>query len=302
MEHRALGQTDLVVSSLGMGGVTFGREADEGTSFRIMDLACESGITLFDTAMGYGDGASELVIGKWLKHRGTRSDIVLATKVHGTLTRDTIVRSCEDSLTRLGTDVIDLYQLHHWDDETPLEETLQALDELTEAGKVRYLGVSNCAAWQLCKALWTQGVKGFARFESMQPNYSLAARDTEKEIIPLCTDQQVGVISYSPLGAGFLTGKYRKGGPVPPGTRFALIPGHQQIFFSDRNFDMVETLRSFADSLAQSMVHLALAWVFRQPGITSVLIGARSPEHLRQALDADKLTLDDATLATLGNL
>ncbi|MCB0114193.1 MAG: aldo/keto reductase, partial [Caldilineaceae bacterium] len=173
MEYRKLGRTELSVSSIGLGCVTFGREIDEDASFVVMDRALERGITLFDTAEAYAKGSSETVVGRWLADRGVRDQIVLATKVSGVLTRDRVISSAEASLQRLQTDVIDLFQVHHFDAKTPLNETLEALDALVKAGKVRYIGCSNYAAWQLCKSLWQQDVHDWARFESVQPNYNL---------------------------------------------------------------------------------------------------------------------------------
>lgn len=312
MEYRRVGQSDLQVSSIGLGCVTFGREIDADTSFEIMDCALEHGITLFDTAMAYGDGASEEVVGKWLSARGNRGGrggrggrgarerIVLATKVGETLTRERILRACDDSLKRLQTDVIDLYQLHDWDATTPLDETFAALDELVQQGKVRHVGVSNFAAWQLGEAISRQEANGWQRLEAIQSPYSLVVRGIESAIIPFCDDQNVGLITFSPLGAGFLTGKYAKGGQVPAGTRFAQFPAHERLFFSDRNFQILDRLRTAADSLGRSMIELALSWVLCKPGVASVLIGARSPAQVQQAFDAEALDIDDATLVAIG--
>jgi 1-deoxyxylulose-5-phosphate synthase len=302
MEYRKLGKTDLQVSSIGLGCVTFGREIDEETAFAVMDRALERGINLIDTAEAYARGNSETVVGNWLAKRGKRDQIVLATKVAGKLNRERILSSAEASLRRLQTDVIDLFQVHHWDAQTPVEETLEALDLLVQQGKVRYIGCSNYAAWHLCKALWRQDVHGWGRMESVQPNYNLAVREIEKELLPLCADQEVGVISYSPLGAGFLTGKYRKDGEIPQGTRFDVIPDHQNIYFSDKNFDIVEGLRAKAQEMDVPIVRLALAWVINQPGITSVLIGARKIEHVEQAFEAEGMGMSRELQEALSSL
>ncbi len=293
MEHHTLGRTDLRVSSIGMGCVTFGREIDEQTSFAVMDRALEHGITLFDTAEVYAAGRSEEILGKWITARKTRDQIVLATKVAGSLTREHVMTSAETSLRRLQVDTLDLFQLHRWDPEAPLEETLEALHDLVASGKVRYVGASNYAAWQLCKALWKQDVNGWIRLESVQESYSLVAREIEREMLPLCADQQVGVIGYSGLGAGFLTGKYRQGQPIPADTRFDTVPGHHEPYFTEAGFRVLEWLRSRAAELGQPMARLALAWVIGRPGIASVLIGARSPAHIDQAIDAAALSLSD---------
>jgi aryl-alcohol dehydrogenase (NADP+) len=302
METRKLGRTDLHVSSLGMGCVTFGREIDEATAFQVMDRALERGITLFDTAEAYASGRSEEVVGAWLKARGTRDQIVLATKKLPPSTPDAIVASVEASLRRLQTETIDLYQLHAWDPNTPLEATLETLGKLVDAGKIRYLGCSNFAAWQLAKALWRADVHGWPRLESVQPNYNLVVRDIEKELLPLCADQEIGVISYSPLGAGFLTGKYRQGAPEPSGTRFEILPGHQRIYYHDAGFRIMEGLRAQAAETGRTMINLALAWVIGQPGITSVLIGARHTGHVDQAFEAEQLGLSDELRIALNNL
>jgi aryl-alcohol dehydrogenase-like predicted oxidoreductase len=293
MKYHTLGRTDLKVSSIGMGCVTFGREIDEQTSFAVMDRALEHGMTLVDTAEVYAGGRSEEIIGRWLQARKTRDRIVLATKVAGALTREHILAAAEASLRRLQVDTIDLYQLHRWDPEVPLEETLAALDELVKSGKVRYIGVSNHAAWQLCKELWKQDVNALARMESVQESYSLVARQIEREMMPLCADQQVGVIGFSALGAGFLTGKYRQGQPIPPDTRFDTVPGHHEPYFTESGFRVMEWLRAKAAELGQPMARLALAWVFGRPGIASMLIGARSPAHVDQAIDAAAMDMSD---------
>jgi aryl-alcohol dehydrogenase-like predicted oxidoreductase len=286
MEQRSLGRSGLRVSAIGIGGATFGREIDGPTSFAVLDRALERGITLIDTAEAYGAGRSEELIGRWLAERGARDRITLATKVSGALTAERVRGSCEASLRRLGVEALDLFQLHRWDPEAPFEETLAAMDELVRAGKARAVGCSNYAAWQLAKALWRQDVAGLARFEATQPVYNLADRRIEQELLPLCADQGLGVITYSPLGAGFLTGKYRPGGVVPQGTRFAIVPAHQELYFTPARFRLMEGLRRTAADAGLPMAHAALAWVLGRPGVTSVLIGARDPAQVDQALAA----------------
>lgn len=302
MRYRRLGTTDLEVSSIGLGCVTFGREIDEAASFQVMDHAFELGINLFDTAEAYAAGASEQVVGNWLFSRGRRDEVVLATKVAGSLTRERIVTSAEASLRRLQTDCIDLFQVHHWDNNAPLDETLAALDSLVTDGKVRYVGCSNYNAVQLQQALDQQSANNWPLMVSVQPNYNLVMRDIEEELIPFCTAQKVGIISYSPLGAGFLTGKYRRDGDIPAGTRFDIIPGHQNIYFNDENFRKVEKLRTEAKARGISMIQLALAWVINQPGITSVLIGGRTTAHVDQAFQAEALPLTADLQTTLNQL
>jgi aryl-alcohol dehydrogenase-like predicted oxidoreductase len=302
MKYRTLGTTRLEVSSIGLGCVTFGREIDEVTAVTLMDHALEHGINLFDTAEAYAAGASEEVVGNWLQSRGVRDQVVLATKVAGGLTRERILTSAEASLRRLKTDRIDLFQLHHWDRQVPLDETLAALDSLVTQGKARYVGCSNYSAEQLQQALNHQASNGWSPLVSVQPNYNLVVRDIEKALIPLCLKQNVGIISYSPLGAGFLTGKYRQGGPIPEGTRFDIIPGHQDVYFSDENFAKVEKLRAEAGARGISMIQLALAWVINRPGITSVLIGGRTPAHIDQAFAAEALPLTAGLQTALNQL
>jgi aryl-alcohol dehydrogenase-like predicted oxidoreductase len=299
MEYRQLGKSGLQVSSIGLGCVTFGREIDEATSFAVMDYALERGINLLDTAEAYAKGRSEEVVGSWLKARGRRNQITLATKAAPPLGGARLQAACEGSLRRLQTDVIDLYQLHAFDKNAPLEETLETLHKLVEQGKVRYIGCSNFAAWQLCKALWIADVHHWARLESVQPNYNLAIRDIEAELIPLCADQQIGMITYSPLGAGFLTGKYSKSWTAPPGVRFDMIPDHWEIYENAASMSRMEQLRAKSQETGVSMIHLALAWVFGQPGVTSTLIGARSTSHVDQAFDAAAVGLSDELRAEL---
>jgi aryl-alcohol dehydrogenase-like predicted oxidoreductase len=299
MEYRQLGRTDLNVSSIGLGSATFGREIDQGTSFAVMDRALERGINLIDTAESYSAGGSEMVVGNWLADRGVREQIVLATKVHGRLDRERVLSSAEDSLRRLHTDRVDLFQVHNWDNETPLEETLEALHLLVEKGMTCYIGCSNYAAWQLCKALWREEANEWARLESVQPNYNLVTRDIEAELLPLCADQEVGVISYSPLAGGFLTGKYREGGGIPKGTRMDVVPLMQALYFHQAGFRVMEGLRAKAEEIGTSMVQLGLAWAIGQPGITCVLIGARSTEQVDQAFEAEAMNMSPELRAEL---
>lgn len=284
MQYRVLGKSDLSVSSIGMGCVTFGRELDKNSSLPILDHAFEQGITLFDTAEAYAQGMSEQVVGEWVKSRNVRDRIVLATKINGTLTRQRILSSTEASLKRLQTDHIDLLQTHVWDDATPFEETLEALTMMVQQGKVRHIGCSNYSATQLAAALKLGETTGLSRIASVQPPYNLVQRDIEAELLPLCNAENIGVISYSPLAAGFLTGKYRLGASIPAGTRFDVIPGHQDIYFTDHGYNVLAQLDIESRATGRSHVELALTWVLEQPGITSVLIGARNTSQIDQAL------------------
>lgn len=289
MEYRTLGRSDLRVSAIGLGGATFGREIDQASAFAVLDRALERGITLFDTAEAYSAGRSEEILGRWIASRSARKQIVLTTKVAPQLGRARVIASAEASLRRLQVEVIDLFLLHSWDVNTPLDETLETLETLVNAGKVRYIGCSNFTAEQLGAALAQQGERGWARLEAVQPVYNLAMRAIEGELLPECAAQQIGVITYSPLGTGFLTGKYRQGRPVPSGTRFDIVPGHQDIYFNDAAFAEMERLRAISAALGMPMAQLGLAWVLRQPNISATLIGARSPAQVDQAFDATGL-------------
>lgn len=293
LEYRPLGNSDLRVSSIGLGCVTFGREIDADASFRVLDRALERGINLVDTAAVYGDGASEGIIGRWLHDRNARDRIVLATKVSGRLTRQNVAESVVGSLRRLGVDRIDLLQAHTWDDHTPLDETLEAFHDLVGRGMVRYCGASNWQPEQLDRALALSQQRSWVRLESVQPAYNLVDRRIERELLPWCARRKLGVLTYSPLGAGFLAGKYRKDAPLPPGTRFDIKPGHARLYFTGHGFRVVERLRAVAAGLHLPMVQLALAWVLQRPGVTSVLIGARSVAQVDQAFESLQTGLPD---------
>ncbi len=291
MEIRQLGNSELNVSSIGLGSVTFGREIDAEASFSILDYAMDRDINFIDTAEVYSAGGSEKVLGQWLSRSSNREKVVLGTKIVPPLGRERILQVAEDSLRRLQTDVIDLYQPHAFDASTPLEETMDALNTLVQQGKARYLGCSNFDAWQICKALWIADVNGWAPLVSVQPNYSVAIRDIEAELLPFCADQNIGVTSYSPLGAGFLTGKYTKTWTAPKGTRFDVMPDHWDIYENDVSMRRMEGLRELASETGISMVQLAMAWAIGQPGITSVLIGCRTTSHIDQAFQAEEMGL-----------
>jgi aryl-alcohol dehydrogenase-like predicted oxidoreductase len=309
MQVRRLGRTGLKVSELCLGTMTFGNQADEQTSFAIMDRAYEAGVFFFDTADVYPVvprpetvGRSEEIVGRWL--RGKREKIVLATKLRGKmgpgpndagLSRAHTIRAVEDSLRRLGTDSIDLYQVHSFDPETPLEETLRALDALVHSGKVRYIGCSNFAAWQLMKALGISERLNLARFDSVQPRYNLFDRQIERELLPLCEEEGVGVIPYSPLGGGLLTGKYRRGNTPPPESRYILFGRESQI--TESVLDGLDALAGLAQEKGVSMAQLALAWVLANPTITSPIVGATRPEQLDDSLPAVDVKLSEEELA-----
>ncbi len=301
MEYRKLGRTGLKVSELCLGTMTFGWGADEPTSHAILDRAFDAGINFIDTADIYSSwaennpgGVSESWIGRWLKGKDRRQ-IVLATKVRGRmwdgpngegLSRAHIMQAVEDSLRRLDTDYIDLYQTHWPDEDTPLEETLRALDDLVHQGKVRYIGCSNIPAWLLTKALWISDVNHLVRYDCLQPHYNLVHRDEfERELKPLCGDQQIGVIPYSPLAGGFLTGKYRKGGNIPTGSRGE---DSRQIksYLTERNFTLLDKMAQIGQAHGKTVAQVALAWLTTQPVITSPIIGARTVAQLEESLGA----------------
>ena len=311
MQIRHLGRTGLKVSEVCLGTMTFGNQADEPTAFRIMDVADERGVTFFDTADVYplgGDettrGRTEEIVGRWLRDRNARSRVVLATKCRGRmgphandegLSRAHIVRACEESLRRLQTDHIDLYQVHAPDPETPIDETLRALDDLVRGGKVRYIGCSNFPAWQLAGALWSADKHDWARFDSAQPRYNLLFRMIEDEILPLCRAHGVGVIAYNPLAGGMLTGRYRPGQGVEGGTRFALRGAgetYRRRYWNDAVMQAVDSLRGFFAERGKDLTPVALAWVLRQPGMTSAIVGASRPEQLEESLHGVGLDLD----------
>jgi aryl-alcohol dehydrogenase-like predicted oxidoreductase len=313
MKIKQLGRTGLKVSEVCLGTMTFGLQAGEAAAFTTMDVAEQGGITFFDTAdvypMGGGPedvGNSERIVGKWLEARGARERIVLATKCRGAmgtgpndegLSRKHIMRACEDSLRRLQTDYIDLYQTHRPDPSTPIEETLRALDDLVRQGKVRYIGCSNHLAWQLADALWTSRLHGLARYDCAQPRYNLLFRMIEDEVLPLCRAHGVGAIAYNPLAGGMLTGKYLATRQVQEGTRFGLPrrgEAYRRRYWNDAVFDTLDGLARFLEPRGKSLTHVALAWVLSQPGITSAIVGASKPEQLQDSLKATDITLDGA--------
>ena len=302
MKVRRLGTSGLKVSEIGLGCNNFGQRLDLEATRRVVHRALDLGITLFDTADGYGNrGGSETQLGEVLGAK--RRDIVLATKFGwpmddiGVLrggSRRYLMRAVEDSLRRLKTDWIDLYQFHTPDPETPLEETLRALDDLVRQGKVRYVGCSNFLAYRLAKALGRSETLGLARFDSIQPRYNLLFREFERELFPLCAEERVGVIPYNPIAGGMLSGKHRRGAPTE-GTRFTLgnaSQTYQDRYWHDREFDTVAQLTAVADELGTELVTLAVAWVLANPVITSPIIGASRPEQLDASVAALDLTLD----------
>jgi aryl-alcohol dehydrogenase-like predicted oxidoreductase len=304
---KRLGRTGLKVTEVCLGTMTFGHQCDEHTSFAIMDAAAEAGVTFIDTADVYPIpvsletvGRTEEIVGRWL--RGKRTEFVVATKCRmnmgtgandGGLSRKHVLAAIDASLKRLGTDYVDLYQVHAPDPETPIEETLRALDSIVQSGKARYIGCSNFQAWQLGNALWASDRLKLSRFDSVQPRYNLLFREIENELLPLCEDQGVGVIAYNPLAGGFLTGKHRRDLPPADNTRFA-VAGKLYVdrYWNDASFSVVERLQDFLATRGKSLTHVALAWVLMQRAVTAAIVGATSPEQLRDALQGVGLELD----------
>jgi aryl-alcohol dehydrogenase-like predicted oxidoreductase len=306
MEYRRLGRTGLKVSELCMGTMQFGWTADENLSHKILNRAIESGVNFIDTADVYSrwaegnpGGVSETIIGNWItKYKIPRDQVVLATKVRGQmgygpndqgLSRTHILNAVDASLRRLGTDYIDLYQTHWYDEDVPIEETLTTLDDLVRQGKVRYIGTSNYPAWRLMRALWTSDVNGIARYDSLQPHYNLVRRDEfERELADVCRTYGLGVIPYSPLASGFLTGKYRKDAPLPESAR---AEGTKNRYFNERGWSVLEAVDNIADNRGVSISQIALAWLLSNPVITSPIIGPRTVEQLTDNLGAAGLRL-----------
>jgi aryl-alcohol dehydrogenase-like predicted oxidoreductase len=306
MEYRRLGRTGLRVSALCLGAWKFGTKPGEAESREIIARALDAGINFVDTANVYGKGMSEEIVGKAIGP--VRDRVVLATKVRGRMHDDTngeglsrfaILRECEESLRRLGTEYIDLYQVHWFDPATPLAETLEALNDLVRQGKVRYLGCSNFAAWQLCKALWISDVRGWARFDSVQPYYNAVGRDVEKELVPLCEAEGVGIIPYSPLAGGFLTGKYRRGEAAPEGSRYA-EGGNLAGLATEASFGTLERLEAVGKRHGKSVGQAALAWLLRKPVVSAAIIGASSVVQLQENLGAADWRLTEEEVQEVG--
>ena len=313
MLMRTLGRTGLRVAALCLGGNTFGWTTDQAASETVLDAYIEAGGNFIDTADVYSrwapgnkGGESETVLGKWMAARKNRGAVLMATKVMGPmgpgpndtgLSRQHIMAGVEDSLRRLQTDYIDLYQAH-WDDrDTPLEETLRAFDDLVSQGKVRYIGCSNYHAWRLTRALWESDKRGYVRYECLQPKYNLVFRDEyERELEPLCREQGVGVIPYSSLGSGFLSGKYRPGAALPSTARAA---GVQKGYMNDRGFAVLAAIDKAAGKVGATAAQVALSWLAHRPGITAPIASATSVTQLKELLGGIELRLEEETTAEL---
>ena len=306
MQYRQLGRSGLRVSQMTLGTMGIGgggKFADVGTgdldlAKRQIEIAREAGVNLIDTADVYSDGRSEELIGEALV--GQRDEVLLATKARfpmgqgpndAGLSRHHLIRACENSLRRLRTDYIDLYQVHEWDGQTPLEETLSALEHLLSTGKVRYVGCSNFAGWQVMKALGIADAHGLPRFVSQQVYLSLQERSAEYEIVPSALDQGLGLLIWSPLAGGWLSGKYRRGAEAPEGSRHATEWSEPPVYDQDKLWDTIDVLVEIADGHGVSAAQVALAWLMQRPGVTTVIVGARNEEQLSDNLAAADLAL-----------
>lgn len=310
---RPLGKSGLLVSSLCLGTMNFGNDGfgcDEKTSINIIHAYLDGGHNFIDTANVYADTKSEAIIGKALK--GKRDNVVIATKVGNPLgegpfdagaSRKHIMKSCEDSLRRLATDYIDLYQLHRYDEVTPLEETLSTLNDLVRQGKIRHIGVSNWTASQLTEACLITAARGWEPVISLQPHYSILMRDIEVEILPVCRSFGVGVLPWSPLGGGMLSGKYRAGMEPSPGTRFAASVPFQQVWraraLNERNYKIVAVVEEEAQKLGLPTLLVALAWNLARPGVVAPIIGPKSEQQLTENLAALAVTLPDDSISRI---
>jgi 1-deoxyxylulose-5-phosphate synthase len=319
MQHVRFGRTGLHVSRLCLGTMTFGLQCDEKASFAILDAAAAAGITFLDTADAYplGDkvenmGRTEEILGKWLK--GRREQFVIATKCSGRVgpapwdqgtSRKHVMKAIDDSLRRLGTDYVDLYQVHHYDANTTVDETVEAFDAVVKAGKARYFGVSNYHAYRVARALGRAEALGLTRLVSVQPRYNLLFRQIERELLPHCAEEGLAAIPYNPLAGGLLTGKHKRAAPPPEGTRFTLgaaAKTYTERYWQEREFDTVEAFVKLAKEAGVEPVTLAVAWVLANPAITAPLIGASKPEQLKANVAAVDYKLDAGLKAKLDEL
>jgi aryl-alcohol dehydrogenase-like predicted oxidoreductase len=308
MEHRPLGRTGVSVSKLCLGAMMFGAwgNTDHDESIRIIHRALDAGINFIDTADVYSQGESEEIVGKALVN-GRRDDVVLATKVHwamsdnpnhGGNSRRWIIREVENSLRRLGTDWIDLYQIHRPDPATDIDETLGALTDLVRQGKIRYIGSSTFPAPQIVEAQWAARDQHLQRFVTEQPPYSILVRGVEADVLPTCARYGMGVIPWSPLASGWLTGRYRKNAPLPSSMRSDRLPGRYDLSLpaNQRKLDAAEALVQLADEAGVSLIELSIAFVTNHPAVTAAIIGPRTMEHFESQLPAAEVVLDEAVL------
>jgi len=308
MHYHNLGRSGLKVSAVGLGANRFGNKCDLETTGRILHRALDLGVNLVDTADVYAGGKSEEFIGESIRDR--RDRYVIATKVRSRIgdgpndagaSRYHILNGVDASLRRLQTDTIDLYQIHSWDDETPLEETMRALDDLVQMGKVRYVGASNFAAWQLCRANDLAEMHRWTAFVSVQPEFHMLERGIEAELVPYCRAFNVGILPYFPLAGGFLTGKYKRGEGAPPGSR-GETSKYVQKYMTDARYTTVERLAQFAEARGRTLTELAIAWLLAQPPVASVIAGATKPEHVEANVKAEAWALSDDELKAVDEI
>lgn len=310
MEYRRLGRSGVMVSEICLGAMTFGREIDETDSHALIDLFIEAGGNFIDTADVYSSGASEEITGRRIKKM--RDDVVLATKVRFPMgdgpndvgvSRKHIMQGCEASLRRLGTDYIDLYQIHVWDGATPLEETMSALTDLVRTGKVRYLGLSNFSGWQIAQTAHVSDVKGFEAFVSLQPQYSLVERNIDYEVRDAALEAGLGMIPWGPLGSGFLTGKYRRDQKPPDDSRIAKAEEWQAEYWHkravERNWATLEVVGEVSEETGKSYAQVALRWLLQRRGVTAPIVGARKADQLKDNLGAAGWMLDEKQMQRL---
>jgi len=321
MEHVRFGRTGMPVSKLCLGTMTFGTQCDEPTSFDILDTAFDAGITFVDTADMYPNGhdgelagLTEEIIGRWMTSRGRRDDIILASKFWAPMgpnpwnrgaSRKHVIGALDESLRRLQTDYLDLFQIHFFDSDTPIDDTLRALDDMVRQGKVRYVGCSNFAAWQLARAIGRSEALGISRYESVQPRYNLLHRDIERELLPLCRHDDIAVMVYNPIAGGLLTGKHRRETGPTEGTRFTLGSAskrYQDRYWAEDKFDVVESMRPLADAAGISLAQMAVGWVLANPDVTVPIVGASSSDQLADSVAALERPLDAELKAQLDDL
>jgi len=319
MQHVRFGPAGLQVSRLCLGTMTFGLQCDEKTSLAILDAAAEQGITFLDTAdvypLGGGTdiaGRTEQIVGKWLK--GKREKFILATKCSGKMgsapwqqgtSRKHVMNAIDASLKRLGTDYVDLYQVHHFDPNTPVDETVEAFDAVVKSGKARYVGVSNFHAYRVARSLGRSEALGLSKLVSVQPRYNLLFRQIERELLPLCEEEGLAVIPYNPLAGGLLTGKHKRAAPPPEGSRFTLGTAgkmYSERYWQEREFATVDAFVDLAKAAGVEPATLAVAWVLAHPSVTSPLVGASRPEQLKASIAAADYRLDPKLKQTLDQL
>jgi aryl-alcohol dehydrogenase-like predicted oxidoreductase len=313
MEYRLLGGSGLKVSELCLGAMYFGGASDEETSFRILDEFADRGGSFIDTAKSYTEGRSEAVLGRWLTRRD-RDDFVIATKLMGRwtdgpantgLSRKNIIASVDSSLSRLGTDYIDLYYTHAWDETTPIAETLSTLNDLVTAGKIRYIGASNLAGWQLQKSLDLSDRNGWARYIALQPLYNLLDREVEWDSVQVCLAEGLGVMPWSPLRGGWLSGRFKRNAPRPQSSRVqdsSDVPFDMswEQYNNERTWTILDAAEKVAAETGRSVPQVAIRWLMQQPGVTAPIIGPRTIEQVRSSLDASGWSLSDEQLELLG--